>query len=99
MESSILIWSEDVGFIRINEGTGDNLLREDIDEGYVDYIMVDGLEYDGYELFESYDAVEGGQVLLTEMYQDMFETVSDVIQYLIDGCWIPDVKYTILYAV
>lgn len=25
-------------FLRIEEGTGDNLLREDIDEGYVDYL-------------------------------------------------------------
>ena len=38
MQSEILIWSNETEFIRINEGTGDNLLREDQEEGYVDYI-------------------------------------------------------------
>lgn len=98
VSSNILIWNEDVGFIKINEGTGDNLLPEDEEEGYVDYIMVDGAEYNGYELVESYDSCEGGQAMLTEMYQEMFDSAEDVIAYLIDCGWIPDVDYTILYA-
>lgn len=39
--SNILIWNKDTGFLRINEGTSDNLFPEDIAQGYVDYIMLD----------------------------------------------------------
>ena len=93
MESNILIWNERVGFIKINEGSGDNLLPEDELEGYVDYIMVDFIEYDGYDFTET----DGAQVMLTELYQEKFEHVDDVIQYLIDGGWTPDAEYTYLY--
>lgn len=93
MESNILIWNERVGFIKINEGSGDNLLPEDELEGYVDYIMVDFIEYDGYDFTET----DGAQVMLTEMYQEKFEDVDEVVQYLIDGGWIPGVDYMYLY--
>ena len=96
--SDILIWNKEIGFIKICEGTGDNLLREDIAEGYVDYMMIDGYSYNGSDLVEDYDIVEGGQAMLTEYYQDMFETPIEVINYLIEGDWIPNVDYTILYA-
>ena len=95
--SNILIWNKDVGFIRIAEGTGDNLLPEDIDEGYVDYILIDGYKYDGTELVEDYYVVDGGQALLTELYQNKFSNTHEVIKYLIDEDWIPDASYTILY--
>lgn len=91
--SNILIWNKEVGFIKINEGSGDNLFPEDEAEGYVDYIMLDFIEYDGDDFIET----DGGQVLLTEMYQEKFESETDVVQYLIDTEWIPDVEYTYLY--
>ena len=93
MESNILIWNEKVGFIRINEGSGDNLFPEDEDNGYVDYIMVDLFKYDGYDFTE----VDGAQVMLTEMYQEKFEDATEVVQYLIDNGWIPEFDYTYLY--
>ena len=92
--SNILIWNKDVEFIKINEGDGCNLLDEDEEEGYVDYIMVDYISYDGYDFSED----DGAQVMLTEMYQEKFQTVEDVIQHLIDCGWIPNVDYTILYT-
>lgn len=91
--SNILIWNKEIGFIKINEGTGDNLHSEDEEQGYVDYIMLDFINYDGYDFVE-YD---GAQVLLTEMYQDKFESEAEVVQYLIECDWIPDVEYTYLY--
>lgn len=94
MVGNILIWNERVGFVRINEGTGDNLLSEDEANGYVDYIMLDFMEYDGMELIET----DGAQVMLTELYQEKFESETEVVQYLIDTDWIPDVDYTYLYA-
>lgn len=93
MSSNILIWNERVGFIKINEGAGDNLLPEDEAQGYVDYIMIDYIEYDGYEFIET----DSAQVMLAEMYQEKFGDVSDVVQYLIDSDWIPDEDYTYLY--
>lgn len=94
MVGNILIWNERVGFVRINEGTGDNLLSEDEANGYVDYIMLDFMEYDGMELIET----DGAQAMLTELYQEKFESETEVVQYLIDTNWIPDVDYTYLYA-
>lgn len=95
--SNILIWHENIGFIRINEGNGSNLDYEDEANGYVDYIMIDGMEYDGYDLTES-DVIENAQVMLTEMYQDKFESPEEVVKYLIDAGWIPDECYVYLYA-
>ena len=97
MVMDILIWNKETDFIKISEGTGDNLLREDIEEGYVDYMMIDGYSFNGDELEENYE-IDGGQAMLTELYQEKFNTPEEVIEYLIKEEFIPDVKYTILYA-
>lgn len=94
VSSYILVWNEETGFIRINEGDGSNLLKEDIKEGYVDYIMYDMLEYDGIDLVEN----DGGQVMLTKPYQEMFSDKEAVVKYMVDAGWIPDVQYIYLYA-
>lgn len=99
MKSNILIWNIETGFVRITEGDGCNLLSEDKEEGYVDYINIDGLKYDGFDEFdECYDPIEGGMAMLRELYQEMFITVADIIDYLIETERIPDVTYTVLYA-
>lgn len=90
--SNILIWNEEVGFVKINEGNGSNLLDEDEAQGYVDYIMLDFIEYDGYDFEET----NGAQVMLTELYQEKFEDVTEVVNYLIECEWIPDVEYVYL---
>ena len=95
--SEILIWNKETGFIRIYEGSGCNLLPEDEEEGYVDYINIDGLAYENGELVEFYDLVEGGMAMLTEYYQDMFYDTKDIIHYLIETEWIPNVDYIILH--
>ena len=60
--------------IRIAEGTGDNLLHEDIEEGYVDYIY-----YEQYKLEPDMPEEDGGQILLTEMFRDKFKCTADCI--------------------
>lgn len=50
--SNILIWEPDFGFFKINEGNGSNLLEEDEAAGYVDYIMYEAMEYNGYDFTE-----------------------------------------------
>lgn len=93
--SNILIWNQNIGFIQINEGDGSNLHTEDAENGNVDYIMVNGYEYDGYGFTETDD---GGQAMLDELYQEKFENEADVVQHLIDSDFIPDAEYAYLYA-
>ncbi len=56
----------------IEEGTGDNLDSEDIEQGYVDYIY-----YSVYSSEEDYDngkeEFDGGMVLLKQYYVDLSE--------------------------
>lgn len=94
MSSNILIWSKEIGFIRINEGNGTNLWPEDEEQGYVDYIMLYFMEYDGFSLEES----DGGQVMLSELYQEKFNNAKEVIEYLIESENIPNAEYIILYG-
>lgn len=61
--------------VRIAEGTGDNLPSEDIEEGYVDYIY-----YEQYELSQDFPEVDGGQVLLEEMFRDKFSCTEDAVE-------------------
>lgn len=60
--------------IRIAEGTGDNLLEEDIDAGYVDYIY-----YDQYMLDANMPNVDGGMVLLDGMLREKYSCLADCI--------------------
>ena len=79
-------WAQDEegNYYHICEGTGDNLLPEDVEEGYVDYIY--------YEIFFSLNSVnencedEGGQVLLKVPYQDL--TLRQIVSKVKDmeGC-------------
>ena len=75
-------WAQDEKghYYHICEGTGDNLLKEDIEAGYVDYIY--------YEIFFSLNSLQendeddGGQVLLKEYYQDL--TIEQIIDMVAD---------------
>lgn len=60
--------------VRIAEGLGDNLLPEDQDKGYVDYIY-----YDQYELCPGMTEVDGGQILLKESFRDKYKCTADCI--------------------
>ena len=78
--------------IRIAEGTGDNLLEEDMDAGYVDYIY-----YDQYMLDIDMPATDGGQVLLKGMFRDLFRCTADCIPRVLDMAYGTDaISYIIL---
>lgn len=82
-ELCIFVW--DMGeVICISEGDGDNLFREDEEEGYVDYIY-----YEQYAACTGMPSVDGGIVLLEGKFRDMFRRTADCIPYVLDmayGC-------------
>ena len=65
--------------VRIAEGTGDNLLDEDIDAGYVDYIY-----YDLYNVEMAIPEVDGGMIMLKELFQEKFTCTKDAIPSVLD---------------
>ena len=65
--------------VRISEGTGDNLLDEDLDAGYVDYIY-----YEQYELGPDVRETDGGQIMLTELFREKFTCTKEAIPEVLD---------------
>ena len=70
--------------VKISEGSGDNLLDEDIEAGYVDYIY-----YEQYVMDPEMRETDGGMVMLTELFQEKFNCTADAIPNVLDmayGC-------------
>ena len=65
--------------IRIDEGSGDNLTDDDIAQGYVDYIY-----YEVYNVQQDLPEVDGGIVMLAELFQNKFKSVKDAIPAVLD---------------
>lgn len=74
--------------IKISEGTGDNLLREDREAGYVDYIY-----YSFYDMDDEFYEYDGGEILLEEYFKDKYACtaacIDDVMKFIeYDGKYI-----------
>ena len=65
--------------IRIDEGSWDNLTNDDIDQGYVDYIY-----YEVYNVQQDLPEVDGGMIMLTEWFQEKFESTKEAIPAVLD---------------
>ena len=65
--------------VMVSEGSGDNLLDEDIDAGFVDYIY-----YDTYRMLSGIQEEDGGMVMLTELFREKFTCTKDAIPYVLD---------------
>ena len=65
--------------IRIDEGSGDNLTDDDIAKGYVDYIY-----YEVYNVQQDLPEVDGGTIMLTEWFQEKFESTKEAIPAVLD---------------
>lgn len=65
--------------VRISEGSGDNLLDEDMEAGYVDYIY-----YEQYELGPDIREIDGGQIMLTKLFREQFKCTKDCIPHVLD---------------
>lgn len=78
--------------IRIDEGSGDNLTNDDIDQGYVDYIY-----YEVYNVQQDLPEVDGGIVMLTELFQNKFKSVKDAIPEVLDMAYgNASIEYSVL---
>lgn len=78
--------------IRIDEGSGDNLTDDDIAQGYVDYIY-----YEVYNVQQDLPEVDGGMVMLTELFQKKFKSVKDAIPAVLDMAYGDEsIKYVVL---
>lgn len=65
--------------LKISEGSGDNLSEEDMDEGYVDYIY-----YEQYSREPGFPEVDGGMIMLTELFQDKYDSTEECIPAVLD---------------
>lgn len=63
--------ADDEVIIEFDEGTGDNLLPEDIEAGYVDYV-----NYTVYDIsdLDYVREVDGGMILLKKPYSEVYST-------------------------
>lgn len=65
--------------IHIAEGTGDNLLQEYINEGFVDYII-----YEQYVLKSDIPKINREKILLKKSFREIYECTSDCIQDVLE---------------
>ena len=65
--------------IRIDEGSGDNLTDDDVAQGYVDYIY-----YEVYNVQQDLPEVDGGMIMLTELFQEKFKSTKEAIPAVLD---------------
>lgn len=75
--------------IIIKEGSGDNLSREDMEDGFVDYIY-----YTQYSLNDGdIKEIDGGMILqktyLAETYSSLRLVISDVLEMAYDSKYTP----------
>lgn len=78
--------------VKISEGTGDNLTDEDMDQGYVDYIY-----YDTYSMDGDIRELDGGMIMLTELFREKYESTRDTIPAVLDMAYGDEnMLYTVL---
>lgn len=82
---TLYLWNGEELF-KIAEGTGDNLLQEDIEEGYVDYWITDVYSRIGND---------GGQWMETRLISDIDYTIQGVIDRIRE-CDLWDDDWTVL---
>lgn len=68
----------------IEEGTGDNLLDEDIDSGYIDYVNWTSYDLKIDDTLPIFVEADGGMVLTKEYVCDM--TVNDICKAVCGEC-------------
>lgn len=79
----------------ISEGTGGNLMDEDEDAGYVDYI-----DYEQYSVEAEFPEVDGGNIMMKEYVRDKYNQLVDCIPDVLEFAYGKrDMEYTVLCIV
>ena len=79
-------------YLNCSEGTGDNLLDEDIEAGFVDYAMTDLWYYDDEgEVYQ----VDGGQWMLEKPFHDVYKTKKQFAEAMLENHGLSGEKYEI----
>lgn len=79
--------------IKISEGSGDNLTDDDMEQGYVDYIY-----YECYSRESEFPEVDGGMIMLTELFQEKFKSTAGAIPAVLDMAYgDANVEFMLLY--
>lgn len=89
--TDFMVCVDDDIYIHITEGTGDNLLSEDIEEGYVDYIYYEVFRAGLWQGEPVMDEIDGGMVLLKEMYIDM--DIIDIAERAVEMAGYSDYRF------
>lgn len=82
---------EEKKIIYISEGTGDNLLPEDIAEGYVDYI-----NYTIYDLDNGIEESDSGMIMLKELFQGKYSCTKDCIPDVLEFVELEENEFLVL---
>lgn len=78
--------------IRISEGSGDNLTDDDMACGYVDYIY-----YESHSREPGLPEVDGGMIMLSELFQKKFKSTTEAIPAVLDMAFgDADIEYIVL---
>lgn len=80
--------------LRVADGTGDNLLPEEVDEGYVDYVY-----YEIYEPEYGFPEVDGGMITKKELLADLYGSMEEAIPEVIEFHWGCEIGYTVMKEV
>lgn len=85
MISEVLVYIPEMKeFLYASEGTGDNLLDEDIEQGYMDYVNINTYAFDNPGFIEK----DGGQMMLTELFINKYggdngtQLIEDAIRFI-----------------
>ena len=76
----LYLWNGKDTLFLIAEGTGDNLLDEDVEDGYADYWMTEWFTINADCTLKA----DGGQWMETELVRDKYHTVGDVLARLME---------------
>ena len=77
-------------------GVGDNLLPEDIESGYNDYIYIEELEFEDPNTMNE---VDGGQVLFNNEVEDYYSNLGHFIDISLDEMDMKNQTYIILQLI
>jgi hypothetical protein len=93
MDNEIMVYIPELKeFLRAAEGTGDNLLKEDRDAGYVDYVYISIFRYSDGEFYEE----DGGEMMLKELFTEHYKDIKDVLSDAMKFIYEKEFEYIII---